>query len=144
MPQALDSTIAYLRRSFPKFVSLLAGLAALLAPPSHVHSRTVKASQLVLPLLFGALAPGAEAFELPPPLPPCRGHDRIDYNSYGRTEDTGFPVGSAVKARFQGGDNWRLGTVEKVNTDGKLDVRYEDLGHLEKNVPVDRVRGVQP
>ena len=37
-------------------------------------------------------------------LPPCRGHDRIDYNSYGRTEDTGFPVGSAVKARFRGGD----------------------------------------
>ena len=65
MPQALDSTVAYLGRSFPKFVSLSAGLAALLAPPSHVHSRTAKSSQLVLPLLFGALAPGAEAFELP-------------------------------------------------------------------------------
>ena len=59
MPQALDSTVAYLGRSFPKFVSLSAGLAALLAPPSHVHSRTAKSSQLVLPLLFGALAPGA-------------------------------------------------------------------------------------
>ena len=59
MPQALDSTIAYLRRSFPKFVSLSVGLAALLAPPSHVQSRTVRSSQLVLPLLFGALAPGA-------------------------------------------------------------------------------------
>ena len=80
----------------------------------------------------------------PQPLPPCRGHDRIDYNSYGRTGDTGFPVGSAVKARFQSGDHWRLGTVEKVHTDGKLDVRYEDGGHLETNVPVDRVRGVQP
>ena len=59
MPQALDSTVAYLGRSFPTFVSLSAGLAALLAPPSHVHSRTAKSSQLVLPLLFGALAPGA-------------------------------------------------------------------------------------
>ena len=59
VPQALDSTVAYLGRSFPKFVSLSAGLAALLAPPSHVHSRTAKSSQLVLPLLFGALAPGA-------------------------------------------------------------------------------------
>ena len=66
MPQALDSTVAYLGGSFPKFVSLSAGLAALLALPSHVHSRSVKSSQLVLPLLyFGALAPGAEAFELP-------------------------------------------------------------------------------
>ena len=65
MPQALDSTVAYLGRSFPKFVSLSAGLAALLALPSHVHSRTAKSSQLVFPLLFGALAPGAEAFELP-------------------------------------------------------------------------------
>ena len=65
MPQALDSTVAYLGRSFPKFVSLSAGLAALLALPSHVHSRTAKSSQLVLPLLFGALAPGAEAFWLP-------------------------------------------------------------------------------
>ena len=80
----------------------------------------------------------------PPPLPPCRGHDRIDYNSYGRTDDTGFPVGSAVKARFQGGDNWRLGKVEKVHTDGKLDVKYADGVHVEKNVPVERVRGVQP
>ncbi len=78
-------------------------------------------------------------------LPPCRGHDRIDYNSYGRTEDTGFPVGSAVKARFRGGDNWRLGTVEKVYSDGKtVDVRYDELGNLERNVPVERVRGVQP
>ena len=59
MPQALDSTVAYLGRSFPTFVSLSAGLAALLAPPSHVHSRTAKSSQLVLPLLFGALAPEA-------------------------------------------------------------------------------------
>ena len=58
MPQALDSTVAYLGRSFPKFVSLSAGLAALLAPPRHVHPRTVKSSQLVLALLFGALAPG--------------------------------------------------------------------------------------
>ena len=41
------------------------GLAALLAPPSHVHSRSVKSSQLALPLLFGALVPRAEAFELP-------------------------------------------------------------------------------
>ena len=65
MPQALDSTVAYLGRSFPKFVSLSVGLAALLAPPSHVHSRSVKSSQLALPLLFGALVPGAEAFELP-------------------------------------------------------------------------------
>ena len=65
MPQALDSTVAYLGRSFPKFVSLSAGLAALLALPSHVHSRTAKSSQLVLPLLFGALAPGAEGFWLP-------------------------------------------------------------------------------
>ena len=65
MPQALDSTVAYLGRSFPKFVSLSAGLAVLLALPSHVHSRTSKSSQLVLPLLFGALAPGAEGFWLP-------------------------------------------------------------------------------
>ena len=65
MPQALDSTVAYLGRSFPKFVSLSAGLAALLAPPSHVLPRAAKSSQLVLPLLFGALAPGAEAFKLP-------------------------------------------------------------------------------
>ena len=65
MPQALDSTVAYLGRSFPKFVSLSVGLAALLAPPSHVHSRSVKSSQLALPLLFGALVPRAEAFELP-------------------------------------------------------------------------------
>ena len=65
MPQALDSTVAYLGRSFPTFVSLSAGLAVLLALPSHVHSRTSKSSQLVLPLLFGALAPGAEAFWLP-------------------------------------------------------------------------------
>ena len=59
MPQALDSTVAYLGRSFPKFVSLSAGLAALLAPPSHVLPGAAKSSQLVLPLLFGALAPGA-------------------------------------------------------------------------------------
>ena len=65
MPQALDSTVAYLGRSFPKFVSLSVGLAALLAPPSHVHSRSVKSSQLALPLLFGALVPRADAFELP-------------------------------------------------------------------------------
>ena len=65
MPQALDSTVAYLGRSFPKFVSLSAGLAALLALPSHVLPRAAKSSQLVLPLLFGALAPGAEAFWLP-------------------------------------------------------------------------------
>ena len=65
VPQALDSTVAYLGRSFPKFVSLSVGLAALLAPPSHVLPRAAKSSQLVLPLLFGALAPGAEAFELP-------------------------------------------------------------------------------
>ena len=56
MPQALDSTVAYLGRSFPKFVSLSAGLAALLAPPRHVHPRTVKSSQLVLALLFGHLS----------------------------------------------------------------------------------------
>ena len=56
VPQALDSTVAYLGRSFPKFVSLSAGLAALLAPPRHVHPRTVKSSQLVLALLFGHLS----------------------------------------------------------------------------------------
>ena len=67
VPQALDSTVAYLGRSSPKFVSLSAGLAALLAPPRHVHPRTVKSSQLVLALLFGALAPGTAV--------PCRQWD---------------------------------------------------------------------
>ena len=31
----------------------------------NAHSRTVKSTQLVLPLLFAALAPGAEAFKFP-------------------------------------------------------------------------------
>ena len=54
-----------------------------------------------------------------------------------------LPVGSAVKARFKDTNNWRLGKVEKVHTDGKLDVKYADGVHVEKNVPVERVRGVR-
>ena len=45
------------------FVSrtLLVSLAALLIPPTRAHPSTLKSSRLVLPLLFGALVPGANA-----------------------------------------------------------------------------------
>ena len=45
------------------FVSrtLLVSLAALLIPPTRAHPSTLKSSRLVVPLLFGALVPGANA-----------------------------------------------------------------------------------
>ena len=52
-----------------------------------------------------------------------------------------LPVGSAVKARFQGGALWRAGTVAEHNADGTIDVLYEDRT-LEQGVPRDLVRGV--
>ena len=52
-----------------------------------------------------------------------------------------LPVGSAVKARFQGGELWRAGTVAEHNADGTVDVLYEDRT-LEQGVPRDLVRGV--
>ena len=36
--------------------------------------------------------------------------------------DEELPVGGAVKARFQGGELWRAGTVAEHNEDGTLDV----------------------
>ena len=53
-----------------------------------------------------------------------------------------LPVGSAVKARFQGGELWRAGTVAEHNADGTIDVLYEDRT-LEQGVPRDFVRGVK-
>ena len=50
-------------------------------------------------------------------------------------------MGSAVKARFQGGALWRAGTVAEHNADGTIDVLYEDRT-LEQGVPRDLVRGV--
>ena len=52
-----------------------------------------------------------------------------------------LPVGSAVKARFQGGALWRVGTVAEHNADGTVDVLYEERT-LEQGVPRDLVRGV--
>ena len=51
-------------------------------------------------------------------------------------------MGSAVKARFQGGELWRAGTVAEHNADGTIDVLYEDRT-LEQGVPRDLVRGVK-
>merc|ERR1719491_2064363 len=53
-----------------------------------------------------------------------------------------LPVGGAVKARFQGGELWRAGTVAEHNEDGTLDVLYEDRT-LEQGVPREYVRGVR-
>lgn len=45
-----------------------------------------------------------------------------------------LPIGSAVKARFQGGDLWCAGSVNAHNEDGTLDVLYEDHT-LEQGIP---------
>lgn len=56
-------------------------------------------------------------------------------------EQEALPVGSAVKARFQGGDTWHAATVAAENDDGTLDVLYEDRT-LEQGIPREFVRAV--
>ena len=56
-------------------------------------------------------------------------------------EQEPLPVGSAVKARFQGGDIWHAATVAAENDDGTLDVLYEDRT-LEQGIPREFVRAV--
>ena len=53
------------RPSFLLHPTLLVSLAALVIPPTRAHPSTLKSSRLVLPLLFGALVPGAHASENP-------------------------------------------------------------------------------
>ena len=56
-------------------------------------------------------------------------------------DDDELPIGSAVKARFQGGEVWHAGTVAAHNEDGTLDVLYEDRT-LEQGIPRELVQGV--
>lgn len=67
--------------------------------------------------------------------------EAADQGESAEAEQEALPVGSAVKARFQGGDIWHAATVAAENDDGTLDVLYEDRT-LEQGIPREFVRAV--
>ena len=54
-----------------------------------------------------------------------------------------LPVGTAVKARFQGGERAYAGTIHKARADGTYDVLYDADQVLEEGVPLDVIQVVE-
>jgi len=51
-----------------------------------------------------------------------------------------FKRDATVEARFEGGHNWRTGRVHRLNSDGTVDIKYDDDGNIERGVTSDLVR----
>jgi len=81
-------------------------------------------------------------------------HENLEWRCEGAADDEestdetveapigAFELESAVKARFQGGDEFHAGTIAAINDDGTYDVLYEDHV-LEQGVPGEMIQKVQ-